>query len=189
MGDLSSWLFDNDRPVEVQAWGSARMRWGIHVKFQSGNAATMIMTPNGTFDYPKETYEIACDGALFRCEQFIENQYYGRPGPEKELFPLYCDEATEVGRQGGLAGFREKRKALLEKYKDASKIYNKILSNHGYEEIFGGFIGAIINDGPTPCDALAGYRATYLGHLAIKSIELNKPLPVQVDKWDYYVEL
>lgn len=185
--DLSCWLFDNDRPEEVQAWGSARMRWGIHLKFRSGNAATIIMTPNGSFDYPKEMFEIACNGGLFRCEHFIENQYYGRPGPEKESFALYQDEAPGTGNTGNVAGYLEKRKTLLRKYGDASKIYNKILPNHGYEENFDGFINAVINDTPTPCNELDGYRATYLGELAIKSIEQNRPLPVLVDKWDYYV--
>ncbi|MDO9541095.1 MAG: Gfo/Idh/MocA family oxidoreductase, partial [Kiritimatiellia bacterium] len=36
--DLSCWLYGNDRPVEIRAWGSTRMRYGIHVAFQSGNA-------------------------------------------------------------------------------------------------------------------------------------------------------
>jgi predicted dehydrogenase len=187
--DLSCWLFENDRPVEISAWGSDRMRWGIHLKFQSGNAATVIMTPNGSFDYPKEVFEIACDGALFRCEFFLENQYYGVPGQDRELFPMYRDEAGSVGKQGGLAGYFEKRKTLLNKYGDARKIYDKVLPNHGYEEAFDSFINAVVNDTPSPCDELAGYRATYLGHLASKSIELNQPLPIPVEKWDYYVEL
>ena len=42
---------------------------------------------------------------------------------------------------------------------------------------------------PVPCDEMAGYRATYLGELAIKSINEGRPLPVPVDKWDYFVEL
>ena len=66
--DLACWLFEDDRAVRVQAWGSSRMRYGIYVEFQSGNAATITFTPNGTFDYPKEIFEIAHDGALFRNE-------------------------------------------------------------------------------------------------------------------------
>ena len=38
--DLACWLFDDDRPVSIQAWGSARMRYGIYLEFLSGNAAT-----------------------------------------------------------------------------------------------------------------------------------------------------
>ncbi len=187
--DLSCWLFEDDIPVEVRGWGSARMRWGVYMKFQSGNAITMVMTPNGTFDYPKEMYEIACDGALFRLESFVENQYYGRPGIEKEIFDLQRDSFPEVGKQKGLSGYMEKHLARVKAAGDARSDFNAICPNYGNEEIFDGFIESIINDTATPCDELAGYRATYLGQLAMKSIELNKPLPVEVDKWDYYVEL
>ncbi len=187
--DLACWLFDNDRPVEILAWGSARMRYGIHLMFQSGNAATITFTPNGSFDYPKEMYEIACDGALFRMEHFVENQYYGRPGVEREIFPLQRDPLPEIGTQGGLAGYQEKQRAKVADSRNAKNDWSDFLTDHGYEGLFDGFIDSIINDTATPCDELAGYRATYLGHLAMKSIELNKPLPVPVDKWNYFVEL
>lgn len=187
--DLACWLFDNDRPVEIRAWGSARMRYGIHVAFQSGNAATIIFTPNGTFDYPKEFYEIAHDGALFRSEFYVENQYYGRPGLEKEFFPLERDACPENGKQGGLSGYLEKHRARSEKSLNTKEGWADLLTDHGYQNMFDGFIDAIIHGRPTPCDELAGYRATYLGQLAMKSIELDKPLPVPVDKWGYYVHL
>jgi len=187
--DLACWLFDDDRPVEVRGWGSSRMRWGIYIKFQSGNAATLIMTPNGSFDYPKELYEIACDGAFFRNEFYVENQYYGRPGLEKEVFPLQRDLLPEIGKQGGLAGYNEKRNAIIADTSNSKSVWNDLKANHGYEEIFDGFVDSIINDTDTPCNELAGYRVTYLAYLAMKSIELNQPMPVEVDKWDYYVEL
>jgi len=187
--DLACWLFDNDRPIGILAWGSGRMRWGIYITFQSGNAATLTMTPNGTFDYPKEIYEIACDGALFRNEYYLENQYYGRPGIEKEVFPLQRDTLPEIGKQGGLCGYLEKQKALTAETSNAKVNWSDLAANHGYEEMFDGFIDSVINDTDTPCNELAGYRATYLGQLARKSIELNQPMPVEVDKWDYYVEL
>lgn len=187
--DLSCWLFDNDRPVEVRAWGSTRMRYGIHVAFQSGNAATILMTPNGTFDYPKEFYEIACDGALFRMEFFVENQYYGRPGPERELFDLARDPLPKVGKEGGLAGFMKKRQVNRKGTGNMKKVWSSLLVDHGYTLMFNGFIDSILNDTEPPCDEMAGYRATYLAELAMKSAVLNQPLPVPVEKWDYYVHL
>ena len=187
--DLACWLFDNDRPVQVLAWGSARMRYGIYLTFASGNAATIIMTPNGTFDYPKEMFEIACDGALFRMEHWVENQYYGRPGMDKEVFPLQRDNLPQTGKQGGLSGYLEKYKANVTDRANARDVWSNLEPDHGWEKNFDAFINSIVLDAPTPCDELAGYRATLLGDLAIKSIELNKPLPVPVDKWDYYVDL
>ncbi|MDD2709638.1 MAG: Gfo/Idh/MocA family oxidoreductase [Verrucomicrobiae bacterium] len=187
--DLACWLFDNDRPVEIQAWGSARMRYGIYLTFQSGNAATILMTPNGTFDYPKEMYEIAHDAALFRMEFFVENQYYGRPGPEQELFPLARDPLPKVGKEGGLSGFLKKHQTRCNESKNVKTDWGALLADHGYGEMFNGFIEAILHDKPVPCSAMDGYHATYLGELAMKSIELAKPMPVPVDKWDYYVDV
>jgi len=187
--DLACWLYDNDRPVEVQAWGSSRMRYGINLLFQSGNAATITFTPNGTFDYPKEVYEIACDGALFRMEFFVENQYYGRPGTDREIFNLSQDSLPDVGKQGGLQGYLEKHSAICHNSANVKKEWESVSPNHGWEEMFKEFIDAIINDASTPCDEMAGYRATYLSNLAMKSIEVNHPLPVPVEKWDYYVNL
>lgn len=187
--DLACWLFEGDRPVNIRAWGSARMRYGIYLMFQSGNAATITFTPNGTFDYPKEMYEIAHDGALFRHEFFVENQYYGRPGPEREFFPLERDTQPLAGKQGGLSGFLDKHHARAEQSANMKSGWSDLLVDHGYQCMFDGFVDAVVQDKPTPCDELAGYRATYLGSLAMKSIELDKPLPVPVDKWDYYVHL
>jgi len=187
--DLACWLFDGDQPVRIRAWGSGRMRYGIYLEFQSGNAATITFTPNGSFDYPKEIYEIAHDGALFRSEFYVENQYYGRPGLEREVFALQRDPVPDVGKQGGLAGYLEKYRAVTANSANARDDKAALEANHGYEEIFDGFVDAVINDTATPCDELAGYRATLLGHLAGKSIELDKPLPVPVEKWDFFVEL
>ena len=187
--DLACWLFENDRPVRIQAWGSARMRCGTYLEFQSGNAATITCTPNGSFDYPKEIYEIAHDGALFRNEFYVENQYYGRPGIEREVFDLQRDSQSDVGQEGGLAGYLEKHRARVSGQQNARTGYGGLRPNHGYEECLAGFINAVLHGTPVPCDALAGYRATLLGELAMKSIALGQPLAIPVDKWDYHVEL
>ncbi len=187
--DLAWWLYDNDRPVEVHAWGSSRMRYGIHLLFQSGNAATIIMTPNGSFDYPKEMYEIAHDGAFFRMEFFVENQYFGRPGQEREIFPLARDPRPDAGKQGGLSGYMEKRAASRQGAANQKETWDLLLADHGYQKMFDAFIDAIRNNTRTPCDEMAGYRTTYLTELAKKSVELNHPLPVPVEKWDYYVHM
>lgn len=143
------------------------MRYGIHLLFQSGNAATITFTPNGSFDYPKEMYEIAHDGALFRMEFFVENQYHGRPGPDREFFALARDSQPNVGQQGGLQGYLEKRLAQFQGLTNIKEARSSVQTNHGYKEMFDGFIDAILNDTPTPCDEMAGYQATYLGETAI----------------------
>ena len=53
-------------PVEIQAWGSTRFSHGVHITFSGGDTATILFHCGGTFDYPKEVYEVTCQGALFR---------------------------------------------------------------------------------------------------------------------------
>ena len=43
------------------------------------------------------------------------------------------------------------------------------------------FVDAIINDKPSPCDELAGYRSTLLAQKAIESIRLKQTLPLQLE--------
>ena len=187
--DLACWLYEDDIPVEIHAWGSARMKYGVYMTFRSGNTVTLISTPNGTFDYPKELFEIACDGALFRMKYWVENQYFGRPGIEKEVFPMQRDPLPEVGKEGGFSGYMKKYDQWMRNAKNPLENRMQIWPSHGWEEMFDAFVDSVINNKPTPCDELAGYRATLLGHLAMRSIELNKPLPIPVDKWDCHLEL
>ena len=44
-----------------------------------------------------------------------------------------------------------------------------------------GFVKAIINDTPSPCDEMAGFRSTYLAQLAIESIRKRQTIPVCIE--------
>ena len=45
-----------------------------------------------------------------------------------------------------------------------------------------GFIKAVQEDLPSPCDEIAGFRSTYLARLAIDALELKQTLPVPLEK-------
>ena len=62
--DLACWFFAPQIPVEIQAWGSARFSHGVHLTFSGGDTATLVFHCGGTFDYPKELYEVTARGAL-----------------------------------------------------------------------------------------------------------------------------
>ena len=51
----------------------------------------------------------------------------------------------------------------------------------GHRAMLDGFIDAILNDKPSPCDEMAGFRSTYLARLAIQSIRTKQTLPVQIE--------
>ena len=44
-----------------------------------------------------------------------------------------------------------------------------------------GFVDAILNDKPSPCDEMAGYMATYLAQLAIRSLDFKQTVPVPLE--------
>jgi len=181
--DLACWLFAPQRPVEIQAWGSTRLSHGIFVTFSGGDTATIVFQCGGTFDYPKELFEITHNGALFRNQIFVENEYYGIPGLARQTFPLQHDCLPTIGTEGGLSGLLKKHQARVEGQKGNSKQgHDSLTVDKGHEGMLNGFVEAILNDSPSPCDELAGFRATYLARLAIKSIESRQVLPVLIER-------
>ncbi|MHB9026810.1 MAG: Gfo/Idh/MocA family protein [Armatimonadota bacterium] len=180
--DVSNWLFAPQIPVQIQAWGSTRFSHGIHITYSEGDTATVLFHCGGTFDYPKELYEITCQGGLFRSENFVENSYYGVPGLDRELFPLLRDSNPEIGTEGGMAGYMAKYHARVHGLLNAKQGHNTLMMDKGWSQMLDGFITAILEDTPSPCDEMAGHLSTYLAKLAIQSIETRNVLPVPLEK-------
>jgi predicted dehydrogenase len=180
--DLACWWFAPQIPIEVHAWGSTRLTHGINLKFSEGDTATMLFHTGGSFDYPKEMFEVTCRGGFFRNEFFVENQYYGMPGPERETFPLLRDCLPEVGAQGGFAGYMEKYRARVRGLANAKEGHSSLTVDKGWGAMLDGFITAILDDQAPPCDEMAGYLSTYLAQLAIQSITTRQALPVPLER-------
>jgi predicted dehydrogenase len=185
--DLACWFFAPQVPVEILAWGSTRFSHGINLKFSGGDAATILFNCGGTFDYPKEMYEVTCQGALFRSENFVENTCYGIPGLDTEIFPFWRDPLPEIGSEGGFAGFMKKYNHRVQGLSNSKEGHGTLAIDKGHEALFGGFVASILEDKPTPCDEIAGYRATYLAKLAIESIRNRQPYPIPVDELDFVI--
>ena len=180
--DLACWFFAPQVPVEVQAWGSTRFSHGVHVTFSAGDTATITFNCGGTFDYPKELYEVMCKGALFRSLHFVENNYYGVPGLEDETFPLLVDDFPGEGTQGGFAGMMQKQAHMLANLAGSRKEAQGCIGvDKGHRRLLDAFIEAILDNGPSPCDEMAGWVAVLLANLAIQSIELRQTLHVPID--------
>ncbi len=183
--DLACWLFAPQLPVEIVAWGSSRFSHGINLKFSEGDMATILFDCSGTFDFPKETYEICSNAALFRNLYFVENQYYGIPGKENEIFDYQVDGYPEAGTQGGFSGYMDKYRARVESTGGQPinrANLNPLNVDKGHSSMLAAFVDAILNDKPSPCDEIAGLSSTYLAKLAIQSIELRQALPVPVNR-------
>ena len=62
--DVACWFFAPAVPVEITAWGSSRLSHGINVKFSNGDDMTLTFSCSGTFDYPKELFEVTAGNAF-----------------------------------------------------------------------------------------------------------------------------
>lgn len=180
--DLACWLFDDQKPVEILAWGSPRLSHGINIKFSKGDTATIIFSCCGTFDYPKEMFQLTSDASLFCNNFFVENKYYGVPGKQDEKFPLQFDDFQDVGTQGGLEGYLEKIVEQRENCDNLKFAEKELFVDKGHKNMLDTFVDAILEDKASPCDEYAGWTSVYLALLAIKSIELGHSLKVQEHK-------
>jgi len=180
--DLACWFFAPADPVEIQAFGSRRFSHAVNLRFSDGNTAAIIFNCGGTFDYPKELIEVASHAALLRCLHFVENEYHGIPGLTREVFALQNDPFPAAGKCGGLKGFLEKHYRRVRNSSNSRLASGALSPDKGHRNMMDAFIRAIISGKPSPCDELAGFRATMLANMAIRSIELRQALPVPVDK-------
>ncbi|MBR2373790.1 MAG: Gfo/Idh/MocA family oxidoreductase [Lentisphaeria bacterium] len=182
--DVACWFFAPAVPVEITAWGSSRLSHGINVKFSSGDDMTLTFSCSGTFDYPKELFEVAAGNAFFRSEFFVENNTYGVPGAETEYFPMkhYSGNIAEEGFNAYIAKYHERLQGFAGNSKtlENSKPFEV---DKGHLNMWRAFVDAVLNDKPSPCDELDGFRSTYLAQLAIRSIECRQTLPVPVERW------
>ncbi|MBR7146065.1 MAG: Gfo/Idh/MocA family oxidoreductase [Lentisphaeria bacterium] len=179
--DLACWFFAPALPCEITAWGSSRLSHGINLKFTNGASMTLDFSCAGTFDYPKEQFEVTGEAAFFRSLHFVENCYYGMPDAGKETFALQSDPYPEMG--DGHDAFIAKYMKNVSGSSNAKEIEQScpIIVDKGHKAMLNAFIDAIINDKPSPCDELAGYRSTLLAQKAIESIRLKQTLPLQLE--------
>ena len=183
--DLASWFFDGQRPVSLTAWGSSRLSHGVNVRFSGGDAATVVFDACGTFDFPKERYEVTSRAALFQSLMFVENRYWGMPGVARETFPLTADDfAKEIPEEGWDALLRKGELNRAAATGNIKGRWGAIDVDKGHRAMLAGFADAIRNDTPTPCDEMAGYRSLLLAELAVQSIRLGQSVPVPVEDWE-----
>ena len=180
--DLACWFFAPQLPCEITAWGSSRLSHGIHLRFDRGASMTLDFSCSGTFDFPKELYEVTDNAALFRSLHFVENNYYGMPENDPEFFDPQSDPYPEMGR--GFAAFQAKYRKNVAGSTNAKIQENNtpLTPDKGHRAMLDGFVRALKENLPSPCDELAGFRSTYLARRAIEALEMKRTLSVPIEK-------
>ena len=182
--DLACWLIGS-RPVRIFATGSSRLSHSILVDFEDGSIANILFSVCGTFDYPKERYELTAGGKLFLNEFFVETAVYGRGEPIIRTYPLQFDDLEEISAKG-MAGYLAKRELAQRKVLETG-IWPRLVADKGHKQLLDLFIETIIEDKPAPIDEARGARATYLSDLAIRSIRTGLPIPVQREELELFI--
>jgi hypothetical protein len=91
------------------------------------------------------------------------------------------DEIPEEGFDAYMKKYYTRARKISENARDF-QCSMPLNVDKGHYSMLCGFVDAIINDTPAPCDEIAGYMSTYLAKMAIKSIELGTALPIPVER-------
>lgn len=112
--DLACWFADAE-PRRVGVLSSGVLNHATVIAFEGGGVASIFMSGNGTFGYPKELLEAFGQGGAVIVEHMLEVHTAGIDGaPPCTLYPFLNDRHPNVGSQGGVAGWLEKKRAARE---------------------------------------------------------------------------
>ncbi len=171
--DICNW-FLNDDPVEVVAMETGMLNHAIIVKYAGGAVATMNLTGNGTFGYPKELYEAFGNGSAVICDHMCEVRTAGiASAPAKITYDFLKDRHPDVGTQGGISGWLEKKAAAC---KEAAEAGDQALQmtaepDKGHAHAMDKFVDEILGNGPVVCGVDSSVMATRIAFAAIKSAQ------------------
>ena len=186
--DIFTWLLESE-PIRIYAQGKVEYDDSVMITYADGSVVTFTLSRNGGLCYPKEAMEIYTGQSTIVMDQFCELRADVFPDRfVREYFPFPDDEVNEVpgvvGKDGGIELHRQKS-AILRKndaYWDQS-----LQPDKGHYEALDRFADAILNGTLSPCDEIAGARATCLALKAQESIRRN--LPVDISGEDYWLPL
>ncbi len=179
--DLCNWLLDAV-PAEVTALEAGMLNHGIVVRYGTGEVATLLMTGNGTFGYPKELYEVFGRGAAVVVDHMVELRTAGIEGaPSRRTYPLLGDRHPDVGAEGGLSGWLAKKRAACgacaaagDPGLDAGPQPDK-----GHAHAIDAFAAEIRGRGPVVCDVHAAIAATRVAFAAVRSARTGRAVPLE----------
>jgi predicted dehydrogenase len=169
--DMCNWFLAAE-PEEVVALESGMLNHGIVIRYKTGEMATLSMSANGTFGYPKELYEIFGNGGAVVVDHMVELRTAGIAGaPDRQTFPMLNDRHPEAGPEGGLSGWLAKRRASCRdavEQNDSSLVYGAE-PDKGWAHALDRFVDEILGEGPRVCGVDEAVLATRVAFAAIRS--------------------
>lgn len=179
--DVCNWLLAAE-PVEVVALEAGMLNHGVVIRYATGELATISMSANGSFGYPKELYEVMGQGAVVAVDHLVEVRTAGIAGaPARQVFPLLNDRYPDLGPEGGLAGWLAKRRAACaeaERTGDPTRILC-CEPDKGHARMLEAFADEIQGRGPVVCGIGDAIRATEISFAAIQSARERRAVTLE----------
>jgi len=144
----------------------------IIVKYAGGEIATLTLCGNGTFGYPKELYEAMGNGSMVVCDHMCEVRTAGiKDVPAKITYPFLKDRHPEIGRQGGISGWLEKKAAACHEALDKNDqaLQFGAEPDKGHAHAINRFVDEIRGEEDVVCGVDDAVMATRVAFAAIKS--------------------
>ncbi len=169
--DICNWFLQAE-PEEVVALESDLMNEGVVIKYRTGEMATISMSANGTFGYPKELYEVFGKGAAVIVDHMLEVRTAGiSNAPPRIVYPIKNDHFPETGAEGGLAGWLAKNRAAAEKAGADGHMYLALLpqADKGHAQMWELFVEEILGKGPPVSGVDDAVQATRVALAAVRA--------------------
>ena len=169
--DICNWFMASE-PTEVVAIETGMLNHAIIIKYTGGEIATLTLCGNGTFGYPKELYEAMGNGSMVVCDHMCEVRTAGIKNISARItYPLLNDRHPNVGLQGGIAGWIEKKAAACQESLDTNDQMRQFAAepDKGHAHAINRFVDEINGDGEVVCGVDDAVIATRCAFAAIQS--------------------
>jgi len=176
--DLANWFLDAE-PVRVICSGQGVLNHVIIIHYANGGMATITMASTGTFGYPKELVEAIGNGGLVACDHMVEVRSAGiSNAPTLTKYPFLTDRHPNVGTEGGLAGWLEKKRAACEEAAAAGDPMQQFTAepNKGHLLLLAEFVREIRGERNPVCPVEYAVTATRVCLAAAKSYLEDRPV-------------
>jgi predicted dehydrogenase len=179
--DVCNWFMASE-PDEVIAMESGMLNHGVVIRYANGAMATISMSANGTFGYPKELYEVFGNGGAVVVDHMLEIRTAGVEGEQpRQVFPMIRDRFPDIGTEMGLSGWLKKRAAACQEAvaKGDTSLVLAPEPDKGWAHQIDKFVDQIRGEGPEVCGVDDAIRATRIAFAAIKSAHERRVVKVE----------
>ncbi len=183
--DLACYLIGKE-PIKIYTEGWARTNASVTILFEDQSICTIFDASNGSFDHPKELFEIYHGGVSMQLDHFLQLRVGGREDIYKKNYDFMEDPYPEICDGEGTNLYINKMRERNRRNTDSTVLARSEV-NKGHYNMLDRFVDCILLDAPSPCDELDGARATLMCLKARESARLGLPVKISIDEYDYII--